>query len=73
MMVYGLMGMFYLVGKHKISSIIILILGILTVIFATFLASQPVLIAILIGVALLVEGVFVLVIDRSVKLIEKYE
>ncbi len=71
MMVYGLMGIFYLDGKYKIYSVIILILGILNALLAAFFASQPILIAILVGVALIVEGVFVLVIDRSMTLIEK--
>ncbi|WP_407379672.1 DUF308 domain-containing protein [Methanobrevibacter sp.] len=73
MMVYGIVGAFYLEGKYKIYSIIILILGILVAILAAFLASQPILIAILLGVALIIEGVFVLVIDRAETLIEKYE
>ena len=71
MMVYGLMGVFFLDAKHKIYSIIVLILGILVVIFAAFLASQPLLIAILIGVALIIEGVFLFVMGKSMKLIEQ--
>ena len=70
-MVYGLMGVFFLDAKHKIYSIIVLILGILVVIFAAFLASQPILIAILIGVALIIEGVFLFVMGKSMKLIEQ--
>ena len=73
MMVYGLMGIMYLNDKrYTVRSIIILILGILTVVLAVFAATQPVLIAIIIGVALIVEGVYILVIDRSMKLIETY-
>ena len=71
MMVYGIVGVFYLDGKYKIYSIIILILGILNAILAAFFASQPILIAILIGVALIIEGVFILVVDSSMTLIEK--
>ncbi|WP_407415532.1 DUF308 domain-containing protein [Methanobrevibacter sp.] len=71
MMVYGIMGIFYLDGKYKIYSAIILILGILNAVLAAFFASQPILIAVLVGVALIVEGVFVLVIDRGMTLIEK--
>ena len=71
--VYGVVGLIYLEGKYKIYSIVILVLGILNILLATFFASQPVLIAVLIGVALVVEGVFVLVIGSSKSLIEKYE
>ena len=59
----------FTISKHPI---IILILGILTIVFAAFLSSQPILIAVLVGVALLVEGVFLIVVGRSKTLIEKY-
>lgn len=72
MMAYGIVGVFYLDGKYKIYSVIILILGLLNALLAAFFASQPILIAILIGVALIIEGVFILVVDRSATLIEKY-
>ena len=73
MMAYGFVGIFYLDGKNKISAILFLILGILVVVFAAFLASQPILIAVLVGVALMIEGAFLMVIGRSVSLIEKNE
>ena len=73
MMAYGFVGIFYLDGKNKISAILVLILGILVVVFAAFLASQPILIAVLVGVALMIEGAFLMVIGRSVSLIEKNE
>lgn len=73
MAVYGFVGMFCLDGgKNKLYSIIILILGILIIVFAAFLSSQPILIAVLVGVALLVEGVFLIIVGRSKTLIEKY-
>lgn len=73
MMAYGLVGFLYLSEKkYTIYSLIILILGILTVVVAAFLASQPILIAILIGITLIVEGAFFIVIGRSMKLIETY-
>ena len=73
MTVYGLVGMIYLAGgKNKFYSLIILILGILVIVFAAFLSSQPILIAVLVGVALLVEGVFLIVVGHGESLIEKY-
>ena len=59
-------------GKNKFYSLIILILGILVIVFAAFLSSQPILIAVLVGVALLVEGVFLIVVGHGESLIEKY-
>ncbi len=73
MMAYGIVGLLYLSGKqYTIYSAIMLILGILTVVIAAFLASQPILIAVLLGVTLIVEGAFFIVIGRSMKLIETY-
>lgn len=73
MMAYGLIGIPYLDKKYRNRSIAIFILGILTVLVAFLLATQPVLIAILIGVAFIVEGIFIIVIEDSLSIAEKYE
>ena len=73
MILYGLIGVIYLDDKaYRIISAIGLILGILTVILAAFLASQPIVIAVIIGVLLIVEGASLIVIGRSKSLIDKY-
>lgn len=73
LMVYGILGMLLLDGKkYTILSLVILLLGILIVAVAVFAASQPVLIAIIIGVTLIVDGVFILVMDNSMTLINEY-
>ena len=73
MIFYGLMGAIYIQEKSfRIRSVLAVILGILTVILATFAATQPVIIAIIIGVFLIIDGVFLLVIGSSKSLIEKY-
>lgn len=58
--------------NSAILSAITIILGIITVLLAVFAASQPILIAIIIGALLIVHGVFALVIGSSRSLIEKY-
>ena len=69
----GLMGIIFMGDKkYVIRSAIGLILGILTVALAAFAASQPVLIAIIIGVFLIVDGIFLLVVGGSKNLIENY-
>ena len=73
MILYGLMGIIFMNDKKStIISAIGLILGILTVALAVFAASQPILIAIIIGALLIVDGVFLLVIGGSETLIENY-
>lgn len=73
MMAYGMVGIVYIDDKRDaFRSLLLLILGVLTVVLAVVAASQPIFIAIIIGVALIVQGVFTLVIDRSYSLIEKY-
>lgn len=72
-MLYGLIGIIFLKDKKQvIVSAIGLLLGILTVVLSVFAASQPVLIAIIIGTLLIVDGVFLLVIGGSETLIENY-
>jgi uncharacterized membrane protein HdeD (DUF308 family) len=73
LMLYGLIGIIFLKDKKQvIVSAIGLLLGILTVVLSVFAASQPVLIAIIIGTLLIVDGVFLLVIGGSETLIENY-
>lgn len=73
LILYGLVGVICLDDKaYRIISAIGVILGFLTVILAAFLASKPVVIAIIIGVLVIVEGVLFIVIGRSKSLIEKY-
>lgn len=73
MVVYAIMGIIYLKKKNYIiRSIIMLILGILVFLLSVFAASQPLLIAILIGVSLIIEGIFIIVLDSSYSLSEKY-
>ena len=57
----GLMGIVSRPGAMaKIGSAVILILGILTVFLAAFSASQPLFVAVLVGVGLIVDGVVLL-------------
>ena len=73
MMLYGLLGMIYMKDrKYTILSAISFILGILVVALAVFFATQPILIAILIGVLLIVQGAVIFVVGKSESLIEKY-
>lgn len=73
MMFYGILGIIYLNDKSYIAlSVIGLILGILNIVLAVFAASQPFLIAVIIGALLIVDGVIVLVVGRSKSLIEEY-
>ena len=70
---YGLIGILYLNEKTlKIRSALLLILGIITIILAAFAATQPIIIAIILGVALIIEGAFILVLDKSMDMIERY-
>lgn len=57
----GIIGIFSRPGAlAKIGSIITLILGILTVFLAAFSIEQPLFVAVLVGVSLLVEGIMLL-------------
>ncbi len=73
LMAYGLIGIPYLDRKYRLRSIAIFILGILIVLLAFFAATQPVLIAVIIGVLFIVEGIFIIVIEDSLSLATKYE
>ena len=54
----GVMGIFSRPGAMaKLGSAVILILGILTVFLAAFSAAQPLFVAVLVGVGLIVDGV----------------
>lgn len=60
----GIMGIFS--GpeiKSKIASLLILILGIITVFLAAFSMSQPIFVAILVGVSLIIEGISLFTVD----------
>lgn len=73
MMFYGILGIIYLNDKSYIAlSVIGLILGILNIVLAVFAASQPFLIAVIIGALLIVDGVVVMVVGSSKSLIEKH-
>jgi uncharacterized membrane protein HdeD (DUF308 family) len=59
----GLIGLFTRQGSlAKLGSVLILIFGIITVFLAAFSIEQPLFVAILVGVSLLVEGIILLVI-----------
>lgn len=74
MMFYGILGIAYLAGAaYKLLSVTGLILGIVIVALTLFLASQPIIIAVIIGAFLIIDGVCLLVVGSSESLIEKYE
>ena len=73
MIFYCILGIIFLKDKkYTILSVIGLILGILIVALAVFAATQPVLVAIIVGVFLIIDGVILLVWGKSVELIEQY-
>ena len=74
MMFYGILGIAYLAGAaYKLLSVTGLILGIVIVALTLFLASQPIIIAVIIGAFLIIDGVCLLVVGSTESLIEKYE
>ena len=73
-MFYGILGIIYLTGTaYKALSVLGLLLGILIVVLTLFLASQPIIIAVIIGAFLIIDGVCLFVVGASESLIEKYE
>ncbi len=74
MIFYGLLGLAYLKGqKYKAISIMSFIFGIITIALAVLAASQPYILAIIIGALLIIHGIILLVIGGTESLIEKYE
>lgn len=60
----GLMGVFTgPVLSSKITSLLILILGIITVFLAAFSMSQPLFVAIFVGISLIIEGISLFTVD----------
>lgn len=61
MIVFGIAGLLSKVSRTSIfSSVLVLIMGILAIAIAIFTIEQPIYIAIIIGVALIIEGIFLL-------------
>ena len=61
MIVFGVAGLLSNVSRTSIfSSVLVLIMGLLAIAIAIFTIEQPIYIAIIIGVALIIEGIFLL-------------
>ena len=61
MIIFGIAGLLSNVSRTSIfSSVLVLIMGILAIGIAIFTIEQPIYIAIIIGIALIIEGIFLL-------------
>lgn len=61
MIIFGIAGLLSKVSRTSIfSSVLVLIMGILAIGIAIFTIEQPIYIAIIIGIALIIEGIFLL-------------
>lgn len=63
MILFGILGIISQSKISKMSSALILIIGIMAIAIAVFTVEQPIFAAILIGVCLLIEGIRFFLID----------